>query len=160
MKRLFLMVIVFSGSLALAGDSGTGSPIKGMSDSGVFEHATESLVEGASHEHKTTFEKGVRHNAFEALCAKSRVNQVQDETTALHEAVKAGIGANVRVLLYWSANPNVVNGSKQTPLHLALLAGREDIVEELKRYGASERFSKKFLPLPKQEMTLAGCSLK
>ena len=153
MKKLFLMTVLLSGSLVLASDSGMGSPEKSCSGScNRFQFLHGDLVVSAAQEHKTTYdEKGVRYNAFEALCANRRVNEKRDGTTALHEAVKAGILANVNTLLYWSANPNVTNANDETPLHLALLAKREDIAQVLKTAGASKEFSKQFFPLPVQE---------
>jgi ankyrin repeat protein len=92
----------------------------------------------------------VSFNAFEDLCAKcpNLVNRKYEDTTALHQAARAGNMFNLRVLLGWSANPNVIDGQRQTPLHVAMLTGHLEIVKELKRYGASERFSEKFLRFP------------
>ncbi len=151
MKKLFLMTVLFSGSGVFAGDSGTASPVKHLSDERVVEYTVENLIENASNNHVATYdEKGVRAHAFEKLCAMCPVNRKDKGTTALHEAVRAGILPNVVALLYMSANTNVTNGKQETPLHLALVARRQDIVEVLKRAGASERFSGMFLPLPQE----------
>ena len=148
MEKLFLMTVLFSGSVLSAADSGMSSPFKGLSDEKVLEFTIESLLENASKHHEVFYDNGIRNDAFGKLCAMCPVNLKHNGTTALHEAVKAGKIKNVITLLYWSANSNVTNAQKETPLHLALVAGHEDIVEVLKRAGASERFSEKFLPLP------------
>jgi|GEM_PF-3807931 len=151
MKKLFLMIVVLSSSIVLACDSGIGSPVKGFSDvvGKSSNDIVKLLIENASCQHKTTFnEKGVPFNFFEQLCSTGLVNRKYNGTTALHEAVRSGRLDNVAMLLYRLANPNVTNSKQETPLHIALAAGREDIAERLITAGALKSFSENFLPLP------------
>ncbi len=61
-----------------------------------------------------------------------------DGTSALGLAAWFGQGAACRVLLAYEAQPDqpAQNELARTPLHLAVLAGQEDIVEEFLRRGA------------------------
>ena len=162
MKNMFLVALLFSSSMVYASTHKLSSEIVSTrnfaSEEGV-EYTVKSLMQHASKEHEVTFDKeGVRYHAFEALCAKCRVNEIHEGTTALHLAVKAGILGNVRILLFRSANTNVVNDKKETPLHLALAAEREDIAVLLKGAGASERFAEHYKTLPRKRVQLLNVS--
>ena len=151
MKKLFLMTVLFSGSVLSAADSGMSSPVKGLSDRRELDCTVESLIENASIAHEVFYKDGIYTDAFQKLCGNcSYVNRKHNGTTALHEAVKAGILKNVETLLYWSVNSNVTNGKKETPLHLAAKAGRQDIVAVLITAGASKEYSQGYLPFPKE----------
>lgn len=167
MKKSFLMTSLLFTVVISASDShtssGVGSPTKHCREGVSLEVSVASLVLSASEEHATIYnEAGERFNAFEDLCGRCPhwVNRKHDGTTALHQAARAGRLDNVRVLLGWSANTNVIDAQKQTPLHVALLAGHDEIADELKRYGASERFSESYLKLPQQKIILPPCSDK
>ncbi len=155
MKKLSLMIVVLSSSIVSACDSGMGSPVKGFSDvvGKSSNDIVKLLIENASCEHKTVFnEKGVPFNFFEQLCSTGLVNRKYKGTTALHEAVRSGRLDNVVMLLYRSANPNVTNAQKETPLGIALLAGREDIAERLRIAGALKSFSEENSPFLQKEV--------
>ncbi len=164
MNKLLFMTVLFSSTVVFATDSGMSSPEKPT----MFKIAplitAEIIIENASKDHVTKYKKGIPFNYFETLCSSGLVNRKIHETTALHEAVKAGKEKNVRILLLYGANPNVTDGeqntSSKTPLHLALAANREDIADILIENCASREFSKLFAPLVQQQASPVKHSLK
>ncbi|MES2754395.1 MAG: ankyrin repeat domain-containing protein [Pseudomonadota bacterium] len=85
--------------------------------------------------------------AFNKIIAdRSRLNAavldyVSDGETALHVAVRTNNRAFVNDLLYYRANPNVLNAAGDTPLILAVMAGNQDLAELLLRGRAGLDFA-------------------
>lgn len=89
------------------------------------------------------------HNAFDlvdmddwrelhsALQGGWPVNERNDiSETPLHRAAQRGLGECVRVLVEWKADLDAADMHGATALHKAVIAGRNDVIEQLVKAGA------------------------
>lgn len=115
MKRIFLPALATIAVVAVP------APAQRMSDSYLFLKALRD-------------EDGSKVNSMVLSSGGAIINTARDITSgegALHVTVRAGSLVYTKYLLDRGANPNVQDGKGDTPLLIATLANRQDLVEAL-----------------------------